>query len=336
MTIFEARKTGSSQISEHLKTSQTPNLDCDVILQNILGCSRTYLLMHREEVLSEKAEKDFFEALEKRKTGLPVAYITGHKEFYGYDYSVTPDVLIPKPDTEILVELAVKKSEEFSRNGKPFNIIDMCTGSGCIGITVAAELEKYFQEKNLDFSNFPDFILADISPAALKIAGKNAEKILSSRVKEKFSFVETNLFENIGGVTGNSPLEGVAENAEGGRSEGKTFPTEFSLILTNPPYVPKIETDELLSDGRGEPRLALNGDVLSDGRDSETRDGLELIRNLVPQCRRFLASGGWLFMETGEYNAEEAEKLLENQGFIGCGIQKDLSGQLRVVYGKVD
>lgn len=334
MTIFEARKTGSQQISEHLKTSQTPNLDCDVILQNILNCNRTYLLMHRDDVLPEDSEKAFLKAIEKRKTGLPVAYITGHKEFYGYDYFVTPDVLIPKPDTEILVELGIEKAKEFSESKKVFNIIDMCTGSGCVGITCAAELEKYFQEKNLDFGSFPNFVLADISAAALKIARKNAERILSSRILEKFSFVETNLFERFGGVTGESPLERVAENAEGGRSEGKAFPTSFSLILTNPPYVPKIETDELLTDGRSEPRIALNGDVLADGRDSETSDGLELIRNLVPQCRRFLTFGGWIFMETGEYNADAAKKLLEDCGFSGCGIQNDLNDQKRVVFGE--
>ena len=82
--------------------SPSPALDINCILENILQKDRTYLLIHRDEELSPTQEKAFWEAVQKRRTGLPIAYITGHKEFFGLDFFVTPDVLIPKPDTELL------------------------------------------------------------------------------------------------------------------------------------------------------------------------------------------------------------------------------------------
>ena len=142
---------------------QTPQLDADLILCHVLGVSRTWLFLHNDDVLTTEQEAAFESALEKRLGGLPVAYITGEKEFYGRTFFVTQDVLIPKPDTELLVEKAVayakaalgavaRASSEAERSrlgadsgaggevGRQFRFADICTGSGCIAISVLAEL----------------------------------------------------------------------------------------------------------------------------------------------------------------------------------------------------
>ena len=254
------------------------------------------------------------DATARRATGLPIAYITGHKEFYGYDFIVSPDVLIPKPDTEILVERAVDVilSKMDARGENLLTVCDMCTGSGCIAIAVAKTL---LEDERVAPDQLPKFTLADISEPALDIARSNAAALLSdhgSLVMSRFNFVRTNLFDAI--------------------SEA----IKYDVILSNPPYIPHTMVDELLRDGRSEPRLALDGDITLTGDracadDGQTKDdGLEIIRNLIPQAQAHLAPRGTVLMETGEYNAEAAAALAAAAGF-NTEIHRDLEGQLRVV-----
>ncbi len=304
MTIGEAKQKGISVLEQ---TSPSAALDVNCILCDLLKCDRTYLLLHFKDLLEPETEKLFFESIEKRQTGLPVAYITGHKEFYGFDFLVTPDVLIPKPDTEILVENAVhlikEASKTFGKN-KVLNICDMCTGSGCIGISV------YLALLNSDFPRefFPNFTFADLSPYALSIAKKNAERLIPKPVSN-LRFIQSNLFENV--------------------------PQRFDFILTNPPYIPASMVDELLLDGRKEPRLALDGDINPEtGKITKDNDGLGIIKKELPQIFKTLDCQGFFLMETGEYNAEAAASLAEKCGFKNISILKDLEGQLRVVTGR--
>ena len=330
MTIQQAKIYGKSG----LPSSPTPELDTAVLLQHITGFDKTHQLLNRDYELTTEQEADFLSAIEKRKTGFPIAYITGHKEFFGLDFYVTPDVLIPKPDTELLVELALDALEDKFR-AKPGmipTVCDMCTGSGCVGISVA----KAFAEKNQE--NLPKFTLVDISEKALDVARKNAERLIvtsetmsrkesdersdvqssGGRAKQSpentfhfplstFHFIRSNLFENV-------------------------LPT-FDLIVTNPPYVPHSESVELLKDGRSEPLLALDGDVDLDGKPSGTNDGLGLIRHLVPQCYEHLNRNGVLIMETGEYNAEETAELFKQAGFRNVRIEYDMNEMMRDVVG---
>ena len=163
----------------------------------------------------------------------------------------------------------------------------------------------------------PKFTLADISEPALDIARRNATALLSdhgSLVMSRFNFVRTNLFDAI--------------------SEA----IKYDVILSNPPYIPHTMVDELLKDGRSEPRLALDGDITltgdralaTDGSGKAADDGLEIIRNLIPQAQAHLAPRGTVLMETGEYNAEATAALAEDAGF-NTEIHRDLEGQLRVV-----
>lgn len=315
MTIREAKIFGRTQ----LKSSPSESLDCDVFLQEILGCDKTTLLFKNETQLLPEQEKKFISFLEQRKSGLPVAYIVGHKEFFAYDFYVCPDVLIPKPDTEILVEKAIfyakemifddkkqisnQKSEKSEKNQRKIKILDMCTGSGCVGVSIF----KYLLENHKVKSENLSLCLADISEKALAVAQKNVKSLLNQNEQKRVSFVKTNLFENI--------------------------KSKFNLIVANPPYVPETESLELLKDGRNEPLLALNGDVDIFGNSTGKEDGLGIIKNLVPQAFAHLENAGVFLCETGEYNALQAKEIFVSSGFKNTEIFCDLEGQLRVVFG---
>lgn len=311
MTLQELK----SKIIEKLsKTSPSPKLDAEVLLSHCLGFSKTELLLKRDYEVPADKEAWLRDATNRRATGLPIAYITGHKEFYGYDFIVSPAVLIPKPDTEILVERAVDVilSMMDARGENLLTVCDMCTGSGCIAIAVAKTL---LEDERVPADQLPKFTLADISEPALDIARRNAAALLADHgalVISRFNFVRTNLFDAI--------------------SEA----IKYDAILSNPPYIPHTMVDELLRDGRSEPRLALDGDITLEGDRAcaddgqPTDDGLEIIRNLIPQAQAHLAPRGTVLMETGEYNAEAAASLAAAAGF-NTEIHRDLEGQLRVV-----
>ncbi|MCQ2596446.1 MAG: peptide chain release factor N(5)-glutamine methyltransferase [Treponema sp.] len=303
MTLGEAKQKGISILES---SSPSASLDVNCFLCHILQCDKTYLLLHHRDEMDASKEADFFNCLEKRKTGLPVAYITGEKEFYGYTFQVNPSVLIPKPDTEILVEEAVNRIHEASSSygkNKVLNICDMCTGSGCIGISVYLALLETGYPKEF----FPNFTFADLSPEALAVAKANAQRLIPKPISN-LRFVRSNLFDNV--------------------------PQRFDFILTNPPYIPASMVNELLTDGRNEPRLALDGDVNPEtGSVTGQNDGLGIIRKELPQIMKSLDPMGMFIMETGEYNAEETSVLAQSHGFKNVMILKDLEGQLRVVEG---
>ncbi len=294
-----------SWAKKHLSSSPSAALDVSVLLEFFLGKDKTWILLHEKDELTAEQFSKLSEAVAARKTGLPVAYITGCKEFYGYDFFVTPDVLIPKPDTEILVESAlteILQKIQSEKNGIS-SICDICTGSGCVGLSVI----KFLSERNeIPSTKVPELTLSDISSAALSIAEKNAKNLLSKELFQKINLVKSDLFSAI--------------------------PKRFDMIISNPPYIPSKMVDELLKDGRSEPRLALDGDSYDTSHKS--CDGLSIIRRLVPQCMEHLNEGGILIVETGEYNALETKTIFEKSGFSYVKIIKDLEGQARDVYGE--
>lgn len=363
MTYGEVRRTFRKLLAESTNpfVRQTPALDADVIICHFAGISRTRLLTHEDELITFFLAEDLSLALEKRLSGLPVAYITNEKEFYGRPFYVDQNVLIPKPDTELLVELAVaaarrRMSEmrlepsppvELSESVRPseqtalsessgealpasLRMADICTGSGCIAISLLLELAGSGGALKVDSGLSGaasagsacsiEITATDISSDALRVAGKNIEKLVPDVLRAQISLLEGDLC---------APLDARL----------------FDIIVSNPPYVPAAVTDELLSDGRGEPRLALDGDTdaalvlkadggLAGNPAAENRtgsgDGLAIIRRLGPQVFSHLVPGGSFFLETGEYNAETAAAYLETCGFTDVCIHRDLSGQLRV------
>jgi len=287
--------------------SPTPDLDVQVLLQHAMHYDKTQMLLFLDNHIPDEQLEWLYNAIEKRNTGLPVAYITGHKEFYGFDFFVNPNVLIPKPDTELLVERALQiivDRLEKEPDSEPLKICDMCTGSGCIGLSVMKTLytvDKIAPEK------LPQITMVDISSHAIDIAKKNAASLLPEQeVIKKFTFMQSNLFQNI---------------------EGK-----FDLILTNPPYVPSNMVDELLADGRNEPRLALDGDMVIESLvgDEFNTDGTSIIKQLILQAEDHLEKEGIILMETGEYNALQTADFAKTKGFT-TKIHTDLEGEYRNV-----
>lgn len=306
MTIQQFKSQAVKSLEKGMVPSPSAALDVSVLLEARLKKNKTWILMHAGDELTPEDFNWLTEAVAARSTGLPVAYITGHKEFYGYDFAVSPAVLIPKPDTEILVEHALDEiiAKMDARPDIVLSVCDMCTGSGCIGLSV---LRQLIDEYHIPRGKLPKFTFADISPEALDIAKQNAKNLLGEAEMEEHRFIQTNLFSEV--------------------------QYTFDIILTNPPYIPATMVDELLKDGRNEPRLALDGDIGLFGEHTETNDGLDLIRRLIPESYERLIHNGVLLMETGEYNAEAAKALFEESGFRCTKIYKDLEGQLRDVYG---
>lgn len=313
MTIREARRSAiglleSSALSKQV--SPTSALDVDCLLCAVLHTNRSALLAHDEQNLSPSQYKAFCKAVEKRQTGLPVAYIVGHKEFFGFDFCVSPAVLIPKSDTELLVELALDEFEkravalkESAHGGKAqLYIADVCTGSGCVILSILKTLEQKHSElcKNIRLVCHA----SDISEKALRVARKNADRLLNSSAIEKPRFFCADL------LGFGPPAGSVSEN-------------RYDIIVSNPPYVPSKTASELLEDGRSEPLSALDGG----------KDGLDIIRRLVPQAFTALKKGGVFLVETGEYNAGETRSLMTKSGFIDIVTYNDLGGLPRVTRG---
>ena len=197
--------------------------------------------------------------------------------------------------------------------GKVNGLYDCRPIVGELHLGEACKVKSLIENYDVPVGSLPKITFADISSAALEIAEKNfAHLSFQELVRSRVTFVQTNLFEAV--------------------------PYKFDFILTNPPYIPHSMVDSLLQDGRNEPRLALDGDITllgdralaPDG--SELDDGLEIIRNLLPQIKEHLNPYGSFLMETGEYNAVATSDLARSLGFRTT-ILKDLEGQLRVVEG---
>nr|WP_298677408.1 peptide chain release factor N(5)-glutamine methyltransferase [uncultured Treponema sp.] len=299
-------------------------LDADVLLQHFLDKPRAWLFAHDDADISPIREA-FCAAAEQRCTGLPIAYITGEKDFWGLSFKVSPDVLIPKPDTELLVErsLAVIKEKAAAlRQEQTLFMLDPCTGSGCVTISILHTLESE-GIRNICC------IAIDISPAALAIARLNAQRLLSAETQTRLHIIEGDmraLPETIARFEESLQLDATHFPKAADRTSSPPLSAEnirFDLIAANPPYVPSGLTQELLKDGRNEPALALDGGF----------DGLDFIRILTNNTRTVLNGGGVILSEVGEYHAQAASKLFETAGFSDVRIHQDLAGQDRLIEG---
>ena len=313
-TVADARRfavelfTQSAMLKAQRSTSAT--LDADVLLQRFLNKPRAWLFAHDDADISS-IRAAFCAAVERRCTGLPIAYITGEKDFWGLSFHVTPDVLIPKPDTELLVERSlaiVREKAAALPPDRPFFILDPCTGSGCVAISILYTLEAEGIKNS-------SCIAIDISPAALAIARTNAERLLPAETQTRLHIIAGDM---------RTLPETLVRLRESSFPSSLIFkPIRFDLIAANPPYVPSALMQELLQDGRSEPALALDGGT----------DGLHFIRILANNARTVLTGSGVLLSEVGEYHAKAASRLFENAGFSNVRIYQDLAGQERLIEG---
>ena len=201
--------------------SESPRLDAEVLLAEVLGCARIELYTAFESVPNEAARTAFRELVRRRSEGAPVAYLVGRREFYSLTFHVTPDVLIPRPETEFLVIALVDlaKARSALRPGETIAVCDVGTGSGNIAVSAA----KYIENCRVTAT--------DISRAALEVARSNAE---SHGVLERIELVESDLFAGVPGER------------------------RFEFIVSNPPYVSEAEINDLAPDVRNfEPRRSL-------------------------------------------------------------------------------
>lgn len=266
-------------------------LDARLLLEAVCGTDRNTLLVHGDRELTSEEEAGYRELTGKRAQRIPLQYLTGTQDFMGLEFRVNRHVLIPRQDTEILVEEALK----FLHDG--MRVLDMCTGSGCILISL------------LRYTNDCAGVGADISKEALQVAVENAEKLLGKAAL----------------------AEEVSENAEGERRvrfvQGDLFEGvegTFDMIVSNPPYIPSDVIGTLMPEVKEhEPRTAL------DGRE----DGLFFYREIVRASRAHLIRGGMLFFEIGCDQGQAVSRLLEEEGFLEVQVRKDYGGLDRVVYG---
>ena len=205
------------EASSLLEDSDSPWLDATLLLSHTTGEKREKILASFPDELSQDNYIRFLELIRLRQEGHPVAYLTGKKEFFGRDFYVKRGILCPRPDTEVLIEEAM---ERICRSNYR-SVHDLCTGSGCIALTLALE--------NPEIS----VSASDISPVSEEIFRKNREELCSDSLRVPFT--RTSLFEELKGP--------------------------FDLIVTNPPYLTTDETDQRMNEGWKEPSLALDGGV---------------------------------------------------------------------------
>jgi release factor glutamine methyltransferase len=205
---------------QKLERASVPSapLAAELLLMRALSRDRTFLYAHPESLMDPAQLETFNSLINKRAAGTPTQYLTGHQEFWGMDFEVTPDVLIPRPETEHLIEVALARIGEFRRNN-PLRIADVGSGSGCIAVALAKE----FPNANI--------FATDISSKALAVAKRNATH---HNFANRITFQECNLLE---GISQQPPL---------------------NVIISNPPYVARKDAASLPIDVREhEPELAL-------------------------------------------------------------------------------
>jgi release factor glutamine methyltransferase len=293
-------------IAEALAGDPAARLDRRLLLQHVLGRGHAWLAAHPEQVLTSSEEIAFAALLDRRAVGEPVAYLVGHREFYGLDFRVTPDVLIPRPETELLVDWALEITAGWSSG----TVLDLGTGSGAIAIALQAHRPRL------------RVIAADRSAAALAVARDNAARLLPAGWAGSLEFVESDWFEmgsdHLAGKVGKMGSDHLAT-----AKWSDPFANPFNLIVSNPPYVAEGDPHLGQGDVRFEPRGALTAGP----------DGLDAIRVLASQAPKHLAAGGWLLLEHGYDQQAACQSLLTAAGFRQVSTRFDLAGQPRVTSG---
>ncbi len=213
MTIMELIKKGTIELKN--SNIDSPKLKARLLIQFILNKPRQYIIVNDMEEVTTSISNKYFEGIKKLREGTPLEHITHQKEFMKLNFFVNENVLIPRPDTEILVEEVI----EIAKRTKSKKILDLCTGSGAIAISLA----KYIPNSEI--------VAIDISNEALKIAKKNA---INNEVENQITFISSNLFENL-------------------KNE------KFDIIVSNPPYIKENVIEQLDMEVKKEPYIALNG-----------------------------------------------------------------------------
>jgi len=276
-TILELLRWTTQHFS-HLGI-ETPRLDAECLLASALGVDRMRLYLDFDKPASP-AERDAYRELVRRRADerVPVAQLIGVKEFWSLPLLVTADVLSPRPDTETLVAAALDRLPERDTEAR---ILDIGTGSGAVALAIASERPR------------ARITATDVSPAALKVAERNARKL---GLEERIEFAEGSLF-------------------------GPVLGRRFELVVSNPPYLAESERSQLAPELAHEPDVALFAG----------QDGLAILRDLVAGCSAFLAPNGGFALELAPEQAPTVAHWVREAGLGDVITHRDLAQRPRVV-----
>lgn len=292
MTYREAKM----EVMRHLKDAGIENelAESGFLMEFVCQTDRSFYLLHQMEEMPKEHQKAFFELAAQRCSHIPLQYLTGEQEFMGISFKVNEHVLIPRQDTEILVEEACRilrgwketcpdnAKYAFNEKGTDLRVLDMCTGSGCIAVSLKA------------FCPEIQITGCDISPKALAVAKENA-----ALHHLDVEFAESDLFSGISG--------------------------KYHMIVSNPPYIPRDVIPTLMPEVREhEPVRALDG----------MADGLYFYREIISRCSDYLLPEGYLLFEIGYDQKEAVTEMMKKQNFTDIEVLADLAGLDRVVKGR--
>lgn len=283
-----------NEVTKRIKSvSESPNLDAQVLLSHLTGKDRSWILAHPEIQLDAFQNEQLNEIIKSLNGGKPLAYIIGSFEFFNLEFIVTPDVLIPRPETELLVERGINWVRGRSY---PAIVMDLGTGSGCIAITLAV----HYPEVNI--------IATDISEKALQVAHTNVAK---HKVADQVTLILCDLFPMV---------ENGTRNDSGNNSKSPGI-EQVDMLIANLPYIPTPVMKELAVFGK-EPQLALDGG----------EDGLDVFRKFFDQAPDWVKPGGVILLEIEEKQGKQVP-MLANESFPGAVITlyQDYSGRDRIV-----
>jgi release factor glutamine methyltransferase len=277
-----------------LRAAQVPShtLAAELLLMHVLGRDRAWIYTHPEDALEPAALDRYFTLVERRAASEPTQYLTGKQEFWGLEFEVTPAVLIPRPETEHVVEVAlerlgprgIKINMKTGSPNPPLRIGDVGTGSGCLAVALAHELPH------------AEVLATDISAAALEIARRNSAR---HGVADRVQLLQTDLLTSVNEAN------------------------SFDLIVSNPPYIARNESHQLSREVREhEPASALFGGPT----------GIEIYGGLAEQAASLLRRRGILVLELGYNSLDHVRALLYGQpAWVNVSVTNDLAGIPRVI-----
>jgi release factor glutamine methyltransferase len=272
--------------------STSPRIDCEVILSAAIEQTRTYLYTWPEKILSDYQQKIFLQNLDRRISGEPIAYIVGQKEFWSLLLFVNESTLIPRPESELLVEVTLELMSGVSSECVPaIKIADLGTGTGAIALALASE-NRQWQVWGLENNKH-----------ALELAKKNQQQLALPNV----TFLLSDWFS-------------VLSENESVQEFDQKLAQQFNIIVSNPPYIDINDKHLQEGDVRFEPLSALVADD----------HGLADIEAIIKQASEYLLQSGWLIFEHGNQQAEAVAERFKKYDFQNIFTRNDLAGQPRV------
>ena len=305
-------------LDDLIRDSSLPRAEARRLLASLTGRPLTWFMAHGDDPADPDTATRFQTLAERRRAGEPLAYLLGQQEFYGRPFAVSPAVLIPRADTETLVETALEQLARLRRQrcAVPLSLLELGTGSGIIAITLALEAPD------------TEVHAVERSPEALAVAQQNAKALGADRIH----WHAGSWWQALANATGShEATENAATAAQTtspitARQERPTEPParRFDLIVSNPPYIAANDHHLQQGDLRFEPPQAL----------AAGPDGLDDLRIIIGGAPSHLNPGGWLLLEHGYDQETPVQALLRDAGFADVFTRRDLAGQPRVSGGQ--